>query len=400
MEKTYKLTEPQYQFLINPARHKAFISGIGAGKTVVGVIHTIKEAVEQPGSRGVIIAPSYPLLRDVILYEFYRWVPEEIIYEYNETKKIIKLINGSQILFRSASDNQQIERLRGLTIAWAWIDECTLIRKAIWDIILGRLRQPGFQHKIWITGTPKGFDWTYDIFVRDPIPDSFILYGVSSATNPFLPEGYVDHLRTQYSNQFALQEIEGLYVKFEGLVYPDFDPGKHILKKEGAKKFQNVFYGLDFGYRNPTCLLAIGVSGNQLYVLDEFYAPRITDDELLTVLAVFQKNYGVGRIYCDPSEPGSIEKLRKNGFDAVAGDNNIKEGIRTVNTFISNDQLFVYERCQNFINEIQSYRYDENDKETPIKLNDHAMDALRYAIYTHLKSAWGDLERYKWIRAR
>jgi phage terminase large subunit len=50
--------------------------------------------------------------------------------------------------------------------------------------------------------------------------------------------------------------------------------------------------------------------------------------------------------------------------------------------------LFVRHGSTNLIHEIQGYKWkkDKNDNilEEPIKANDHALDAMRYAIFTHL----------------
>ena len=377
--RTLKLTAPQFDFFTNEAKFKAFISGIGAGKTAIGWIQAVKEATQQAGSRGLIVAPTYTLIKDVIWWEMDNWVPREIIADFSENKKILKFKNSSEILFRSADNPRHIERLRGLSIAWFWIDECTLLPKLVWDILIGRLRQPGYDYKAWITGTPKGFNWVYEIFVEDPIEDSFILYNIPTESNVFLSKDYINSLKQQYKGQFALQELEGRFVKFEGLVYPGFDPRKHVVD-ELPNNFDRILYGVDWGFRNPACILALGIAGDTIYVLQEFYSPKTTDDELIEIAKQMQQRWGVGRFYCDPSEPASIEKFRRAGINAVKANNEIVPGIRAVTSFIESDRLFVQRTCQNLINEFQMYRYDDNDKETPLKINDHAMDALRYAV--------------------
>jgi hypothetical protein len=41
----WKLTNPQYAFFTNPAKYRAFISGIGAGKTAIGIMAALKKYV-------------------------------------------------------------------------------------------------------------------------------------------------------------------------------------------------------------------------------------------------------------------------------------------------------------------------------------------------------------------
>jgi len=257
----------------------------------------------------------------------------------------------------------------------------------VWDILIGRLRQPGYEYRAWITGTPKGFNWVYEIFVEDPIPDSFILYNIPTRSNIFLSRDYIQSLEQQYMGQFALQELEGKFVKFEGLVYPGFEIGKHVTDSVPSK-FDRILYGVDWGFRNPACILAMGLKDDVVYVLQEFYSPKTTDDELIEIAKQMQHKWGVGTFHCDPSEPASIEKFRRGGLDAVKANNEITPGIKAVTALIESDRLLVHRSCQNLINEFQMYRYDDNDKETPLKINDHAMDALRYAVMA-LHSARG-----------
>jgi phage terminase large subunit len=52
--------------------------------------------------------------------------------------------------------------------------------------------------------------------------------------------------------------------------------------------------------------------------------------------------------------------------------------------------LFIHPRCKNLIEELEGYRYADkkgksNIKEEPIKLADHACDALRYGLYSYEK---------------
>ena len=73
----------------------------------------------------------------------------------------------------------------------------------------------------WITTTPKGFNWIHKRFV-DTEDKNFFYVTSSSRQNIHLPEDYVDTLEGEYAGKFARQEIEGEFVKFEGLVYDGF----------------------------------------------------------------------------------------------------------------------------------------------------------------------------------
>lgn len=89
------------------------------------------------------------------------------------------------------------------------------MRRSTWDIMIGRLRErPG---RAWLTTTPKGFNWIYDLFVVRQLTD-YELVRSTSRQNPFLPADFVETLEGTYAGQFRRQEIEGEFVQPEGAI--------------------------------------------------------------------------------------------------------------------------------------------------------------------------------------
>jgi phage terminase large subunit len=208
--------------------------------------------------------------------------------------------------------------------------------------------------------------------------DSFVLSNVPTESNVYLPATYFDSLEKQYSGAFKRQELYGEFVRFEGLVY-DYSPTL-ITEEQAPKHPDTVAYGVDWGYKNPSCILAIEVKDGIYQIMEEFYKTKVTDYELTEVARDMQDRHGVGVFYCDPSSPQSIEIFKREGINAVKAINEINSGVRAVASLIAADKLVIHERCHNLINELQTYSYADGDRDTPIKLNDHACDALRYAI--------------------
>jgi len=88
-------------------------------------------------------------------------------------------------------------------------------------------------------------------------------------------------------------------------------------------------------------------------------------------------------IYADPEDPGRIQEIAEAGFNIQpAIRTSPKEGIRYLQEF----NLYISSQAGNILKEIQTYswRVDRqgNILEQPVKFNDHAMDAIRYAVYT------------------
>lgn len=377
----WKVSPPQKKIISSKRKFKIFLGGIGSGKTATGWMFAVKQGLAQANSIGVIVAPSYPLMRDVIWREMDTWLPKSLVSDFNKMEKELTLVNGSVILFRTANDPRAIERLRGMSIAWFWVDEITLLPRAVWDILIGRIRQKGMQYSGLLTGTPK-MCWLKDLIDEHAEDEEYeIVQKVPTYSNVFLSQDYIATLEQQYSGQWYRQEILGEFVNFEGLIY-EIDG---IIRIENVKPqhLQRVFYGVDFGFKNPTALTVFGYYNGAFYQVDEFYQRKVTDDELADVIKQKADYWGVGKVYCDPSAPASIDKLRREGINAVKADNDVLGGIRQVRSLMDTGKLYISPRCTNTINELRQYVWSDSEtREQPVKMNDHAADAMRYALAT------------------
>ncbi|MDL5361362.1 PBSX family phage terminase large subunit [Halalkalicoccus sp. NIPERK01] len=399
---------PQAQFLAGPAgqadivseaRNHAFVSGLGAGKTASLIIRAWVNAEHwNPGELGMLIAPTVPAIKNVILPEM-RSMGLLDVCEYNgkgSERPGIITPSGSRIILESADNTRKIERLRGPSIAWAGMDEASSIAERAYEIITGRLRT-GEYRNLFVSTTPKGFNWVHDRFYDDPDPTIRYegayewleangtngVFGVPSWLNPHNPDDYIERLEEEFDGSFFQQEVQGAFTKFEGLVYPWFSRPEHViddLPEEG--EYDEVIYGVDWGFNNPGVILALVRQGDRWVVVEEFYERRCTDEDMAEHANDMIDRWGPGRMYCDPAEPASIETFRRKGVPARSAENAVTPGIKRVSSL--QDDLRVHQDCQSIRNEFSQYQYkDAEDSDDPLKENDHAMDALRYALFTH-----------------
>lgn len=143
------------------------------------------------------------------------------------------------------------------------------------------------------------------------------------------------------------------------------------------------FYGLDFGYNHPSALVKIGILDRKIYVEEVFYETKLTTNDLSDVIKI----YGITKtseIFCDAAEPKTIEEIRRMGLNAKPAIKSVYDGIQLVKSY----PLYITKNSTNLIKEIKSYKW-KKDKEgnaldEPIKFMDHALDAMRYGIFTKL----------------
>lgn len=145
-------------------------------------------------------------------------------------------------------------------------------------------------------------------------------------------------------------------------------------------RYSSIYYGLDFGYNDPSALLKIGWKDNEIYVLDEIYERHLTNTDLIELCK--KKIDKKHMIIADSAEPDRIEEFKKAGFRIQActkGKDSVRFGI----DWIKRHKIRIHPNCVNTIKEIQTYKYredkDGNVLDEPVDFNNHAMDALRYA---------------------
>jgi phage terminase large subunit len=387
----------QQKFHKSQAKFRGFIGGLGSGKTLCGAYEALQVALEYSGSLGVILAPTYRMLTDSTIRTFLEVCPHDLIEFYNKSEQHLKMINGSEILFRPGNDTAAIDRLRNVNVGWFWMDEGSLFLRYAFQILIGRLREQKGPRRGWVTTTPKGYNWIWDKFVNKPTSDYFYVTA-SSLDNPYLPEDYKRSLQQEYTGVFARQEIYGLFVGFEGCVYPEFNRAIHVIDTS-QYKFEAILGCVDFGFTNPSVILKIGIDyDGRLYVLDEFYERHVTDSDL----AEWAKNNlkDVELFIADSENPAGIQEFKDRNLEAKGvkkqplepKETFIISGIKRISNLLvvrgdGRPRLYVDQKCVNTIMEFENYRYPEKTeeqpmKEAPLKIHDHALDSLRYLVST------------------
>ena len=138
--------------------------------------------------------------------------------------------------------------------------------------------------------------------------------------------------------------------------------------------------------------------GKKLWVEKEFYwDPKVTkrqkvNSEFADDVQALIEPYGVKQVYMDPSAESFALELRRRGVHVVKADNDVFNGIQTTSTMLRNGQVVICSECVNLIREVQTYTWDSKKAlkgdDEPVKRDDHACDALRYALHTHKVSSY------------
>ena len=308
---------------------------------------------------------------------------------------------GRTIYLVGANDERSERRIRGSTFALAYVDETTLLPPGVFKMLLSRLSVPGAQ--IFCTTNPDSpFHWFKTEFLDNPSLD-LKRFSFRLDDNPSLTKDYTDALKREYQGLWYSRYIEGQWCLAEGTVYSMFDEGLHVINSPPGPAEYYVL-GVDYGTTNPTAFALVAFSSKyypNLWVEDEYYwdsrkqGRQKTDTEYAEDLRAFIKGRNVRTVYLDPSAASFKLELQRNGIPGIMDANNdVLNGISYVSNLISNGTLKVTRQCKKVIQELQTYRWDEGASrrgvDKPIKDNDHILDALRYACFTHFPGMLGN----------
>lgn len=386
----------QEAFVMTEAHHAGFVAGIGSGKSYAGALRAWRAAHGWIGNvriptpnLGMFTAPTEDMIRKASLRSFLdiaEAMGQPITHEmHNKNEKLIRLKNGSEIYYAST---QHPDRLRGPSLSWYWGDEAAMYTPDVQPIMIGRLRQHGRLGYDWITTTPRGRNWVFKRFLVDHAgdPDYFIVKA-SSRENTFIDEAIVEAWALEYVGDFAAQELDAEFVAFEGLIYAEFDRARHV--RADLPQYPRAVAGVDWGFANPGVIMVCGVDGDgRMGVVHEMYQRHTRIEEWVQAAAQLRGMYRIERFYCDPASPDNIKAMVAAGLPAEAADNTVQTGIQAVKARLvaradGLPRLTINRDAVNLVDEFESYQWAKNVhgvRDEPLKVHDHAMDALRYAI--------------------
>jgi PBSX family phage terminase large subunit len=322
-----------------------------------------------------------------------------------------ELMFGDKIIHTcGVRDKGAIGLIQGATFANCYGDEMTLWDESIIDMAFSRLSRPYSRlfgtmnpthpsHKIkqWIDWASEG-DKTY-YAMHFSIDD-----------NPFIDEAYKAGLRKSLSGVFYKRNYLGQWCLAEGAIFDFFDRNLHVLTRPNASA-EYFIAGIDYGTANAFACVVIGVStgranqaGKRLWVEKEYYwdfrktGRQKTAAEFAIDVQRFLEPYGVRQIYIDPSALAFKLELQRLKLHPVNADNDVENGILKMTSEMQQGNLYIMDCCTNLIREIESYVWDPKSSEKgydePLKKDDHALDALRYAIATHKVSTFNEDDYY------
>lgn len=354
------ISDPNLRFLVNQG-------GSRSSKTFSICQILLVYLLTNPKKIVSVVRKSFPSLRSTVLRDFFTIMKDLGIYninQHNRTENTYNFDNGSFIEFFSVDDEQKVRgRKRDILFA----NEANELNFEQFN----QLNMRTTSKLIFDFNPSDAYHWIYDVLDR---PNSKLIHSTYK-DNPFLSDEQVKEIE-------YLQFIDEGYYKIYALgerastkssVYTNFSlDWSDIEAKE-------IVYGLDFGFTEPSALVECKFLENECYVRELIYESGLTSKDLIQKL----NELGVKKnkeLVCDSARPEMIEDLKRAGFLAKPANKSVIDGINSVKMF----SLKIEPNSINLIKEIRNYKWkSDGDRvlDDPVKIYDHSVDALRYAIH-------------------
>lgn len=311
------------------------------------------------------------------------------------------IIFGRTVHLVGANDRLAEGKIRGATVSLVYVDEASLIPRDFFRQLLGRMSVKGA--RMFATTNPDNpSHWLKKEFINRAGELNLSHWKFGLDDNPSLDPQYVSDLKTEYTGLWYKRFILGDWVQSEGAVYEQWDPARHVVK-ELPPILQWLAVGIDYGTTNPFSALSLGMGADRrLYFASEWRwdsrmtKRQLTDHDYSERVREWASNHPIPGSdlrgirpdwwIVDPSASSFRLQLYTDGTPTKMANNDVMSGIRTVNSLIATDQLRVHESCKGWNEEVGGYAWDSKKSEVgddaPIKVDDHSLDAGRYAIYT------------------
>jgi phage terminase large subunit-like protein len=403
-------------------RNRWVFGGNRSGKTECGAVECVYMArgihpyrENRQGVHGWVVSLSAQVQRDVAQKKILRylrkdWIddivmisgrkdsPENGVIDFIRVKNVFGGV--SVIGFKSCDQGR--EKFQGASLDFVWFDE-----EPPKDIYTEcKMRVMDKQGDLFGTMTPlKGLTFVYtDIYLNRFNDDEVWYEFMEWSDNPYLSKREIARLEQGLEGAELQSRRFGKFAASSGLVYPEFDERVHVVERFDVPKDWQDNISIDPGLNNPLAALWFAVDyDDNVYVVNEhFEAGKDIDyhaDEIkractklnwltdgkgriraLIDSAAKQRTLASTKSVCELFYERDILVNPDVEKDLFAGIARVKSYLNPKNGL---PNLFVFADCVNLIRELKGYFWGSGD--TPKKVDDHCLDALRYYLMARPK---------------
>lgn len=397
----------QAQVASDDTRFRIVDCGRQWGKTTLACWEMFGCAVSHKDRRIGYFATTFGQARD-IAWKYLKEITAPVwAKEPNESRLelFVKTQDGgiSEIVLKGW---ESVETNRGTQFDLIVLDEVSKMRnfKDGWEgVLLGTLAFR--QGKALLISTPYGFNHFHDLYqLGQGNNPSYKSWRFTSFDNPYLPVDYLHTIESTVTKDFWAQEYLADFRRFTGLIYQEFDINTHVHEFDLPTTTENLF-GLDFAVRGSTASLPVFIdTANDIWIPDNYKVQSETAQTHSEAIRAMLTRYRPLNQYTGYADPAGFAKNQQKGemmwaladeyleadFPITRANNEVVSGINYVRQLFKANKIHIHPRCTLLIDEVLQYQWkpesdsktEQDEPEKVRKVNDHLLDAMRYAVYS------------------
>lgn len=378
-----------YPVLASNKRYNVLRGGAGSGKSIQ-VIDIILMRILSRTQYNVLVARKFGVtLKKTVFKEFQNMIDKRgftKLFKINKSDMTMTCLNGNIIYFTGLDTPEKIKSLES-TIVDIWLEEVSDFNQEDFEQLDLRLRGINqYMYQMYLSFNPISQDhWLKKFFYDDVAPEikSNLLTNFSTyKDNKFIDDKYREvmeakkHTNPTYYDIYCL----GNWGTTGKQVYTNWEVKDFNLDE---KNFNLIYYGVDFGFNDPTAMVKIGYKDQEIYIMGEIYRQGLITNDLITLAKNQFPTIKDHWLFADSAEPDRISEIKKV-LPRCQGANKAPNYKKAAIDFIKGKKIYVHPNCKEFITEIRNYCYKKSKTEEryydePQEFGDHLMDALIYS---------------------
>ena len=339
-----------------------------ASKTYNILIWWVSKLLQEDNKVLTIVRKTLPALKGSVLRDLKEILIMFNVYEPDKWHSVDGYYQlGTNTIEWISCDDES--KLRGRKRDYLFINEATEVSYD--EYIQLVLRTSG---RIVLDLNPSLWkSWIYDL---ENEPDVFYTI-ITYKDNPFLDDSLIREIEKLQHRDQNLWRVFGLGQK--GI--PTRVVFNHQQFYETLPQSAKLLgYGIDFGFNDPSTLVAVYKFDESIYCEELLYLRNVTIPDFIYKI----KDLGVNLredFICDSANPQAITEMTRNGINAKpVKKDTILSGIDQ----IKRANFFINSQSSNLIDEVNSYvwKSDKNggNLDEPEDKNNHILDAIRYVL--------------------
>ena len=404
-------SERQREFFLSRARHTAYGGARGGGKSWAMRRKFILLALRYPGLNLLLLRRTLPELRENHLIPMQRELYGFAVY--NSAERVFRFPNGSRIKLGYCDTLQDVYQYQGQEYAVIGLEEATHFTEEQMRFLTtcNRTTRKDFSPRMYYTCNPGnvGHAWVKRLFIdrmhaENENPNDYLFIPARIYDNKVLLEADPNYIRQLEAlpEELRRAHLDGDWDVHAGQYFREFSRDRHVIEPFEIPSWWRRFRSMDWGYNDPCCVLWHAVDGeNRVYTYRELYVRETRAGEVASMVLELSRGESISYTVASPDmwqKRGAVlsgaggfegetlaELFTTSGLSLTPADNSRVPGWNRVRDFLAvapdgRPNWLCFSDCRNLIRQLPALQFDQHNREDAADGDDHAPEALRYAL--------------------